>query len=999
MTAQFPSDKFTIFDPYVGSVYGNILDQYDSPTYVLTISVPPPPDLSGAPESAQTPAAEPSSTTRSGDDARLDTPTGSTTSTTPVRKKKVVIAQTGVTATQIDDLEITSVPGATIQGAITFTISQPGGANLLDQIQYARKYMGYTDDQLYSGHSSIILQLEIEFRGYTSSVTDPEDGGKPILIAGPYVLELTVNSIAVRIDQTGSYYDFTSTYTNDIGLADHYYKLQASVTSRGKTITEHVNSYVTAVNDYLSKNSTDYSRPDIIEIDLSELIGRKTLAPGVGGAATSLTINDETVTTTDTPGSENIGTVMSDESTAQTAEQRQQGLDANPTDTGTVDRRVADGNNINIREGTSLHDYIGILLSMNTEFLNKMTRKVDIDDPQNDEVNLEQTFITWYDIKSTVRYVNWDSRRRAYTKKVIYTPYLYETVRGDVVLTLNEYSYLEKSRGDDGVRIATKRLQDIVAQGNLRKSYYYLFTGKNDQIINLDITVDNATTLMLPPKGGFTSDISITSAQNLAVQIPENKDMTLKDVFNKAKTLADGNLFKKALSQLSQTASNLADFANGIGTSVDQLKSAINDSTGRSAQNLVSVLDSVTLGQAARALDAPFRSGDLSDSPTENQSVTSGGFGPYQPEISGQIYASDFVTPNDALSIEDLEAAGYIQADPGLSGQNISQAVNVDLPNRFNDAIYNTNTPANMLFGFVYRNHYNIHFLQSINMTIRGDPWYIGADPNTGRIDTFNLANSTPSSLATSGNQNFFILQIGTPAAYDYRVDDEDANSGYWPNNVSNSLSGVYGMIKVVNKFSRGIFTTELDAYREQTIPLHLIRPLRPGEEQTVDFSDVNLGDLEGIFGTPGITTGVAPVAPSFAAPIQFDNNIDRILETIRGQESGGNYNIIQGVNATGTASGAYQFIDTTWQAKTAQFGIGTEYRTAREAPSEIQDAVARAYVTDILRRANGDVTKVPLEWYTGNLAGRMSPEAIKANRDKTPQQYQAEWLQKYSVG
>jgi hypothetical protein len=1012
MAEQRPGGKFEIPDPYVGRVYGNILDQYDNPTYVLTISVPPPPDSTAAPESSTTPAADPPADgATGGTDARSDAPAAGTTRTTPINKKKVVIAQTGVTATQIDDLEITSLPitnATTAMGEIKFTISQPGGANLLDQIQYARKYMGYTDEQLAAGSTSMVLILEIEFKGYTSSYEDPEEGGKPTSIAGPYALELTVNTIAVRIDQTGSYYDFVCVLTKDVGLADHYFKLPTSITSRGKNITEHVESFVTAFNEYLTNNSTDYERPDQIEIDLSELIGRKSTSPGTGGAATSLTINDETVTTTETPGAENAGRPMNNESTAETAEQRQQQLEASPTDSGNTDRVAADGkNNIDVKDGTSVHDYIGILLSMNAEFLTKMTRKADVNDPQSDEVNSEQTFVTWYGVRSTVKYEKWDSRRRSYTKKITYTPYLYETARGDIVLTLNEYKHLEKARGDDGVRIATKRLQDIVSQGNLRKSYYYLFTGKNDQILNLDITYDHAHQLVLPPKGGFTSDISITSAQNLAVQIPENKDMSLRDVFGKAKSLADGNLFKKALSQLSQTANSLSDFATSIGRSVDELSAAINDSTGRAAQALVSALDSATLGQAARALDAPFQSGDLSDTPTENGSITSQGFGPYVPEVSGQIYAADFVTPNDALSIEDLEAAGYIQTDPSVSGQNTSPVVNADLPNRFNNAIYNTSTPANMLFGFVYRQHYNVNFLHKIEMTVRGDPWYIGGDPNTGRADMFNRTNSSEESMALRANQNFMILQIGSPTAYDYRVDDEDANSGYWPNNISNSLSGVYVMNKVVNRFARGIFTTEIEAFREQAIPLHLIRPLRPGEEQTVDFSDVDDSAAAGIFGTltpggggtpdggaPGGT--ITPGAGGFAAPIQFNGDINRILNTIKGKESSGDYGILQQVNNSGTASGAYQFTNGTWQNLTRQYGIGTQYATARSAPPEVQDRVAAAYVSEILRNANGDVTKVPLVWYTGNYNGTMTQAQLDANRGLTSQRYQADWLRRY---
>lgn len=121
--------------------------------------------------------------------------------------------------------------------------------------------------------------------------------------------------------------------------------------------------------------------------------------------------------------------------------------------------------------------------------------------------------------------------------------------------------------------------------------------------------------------------------------------------------------------------------------------------------------------------------------------------------------------------------------------------------------------------------------------------------------------------------------------------------------------------------------------------------------------------------------------------------DVDRILATIRQRESGGNY----GAQAKGSsASGAYQFIDSTWQSMTKKFGMGTEFTSAKQAPKEVQDAVAKAYVQDILKRAGGDVSKVPLEWYTGNLQGAMSPAALRANNGLTAESYQSKWMSEF---
>jgi hypothetical protein len=118
-----------------------------------------------------------------------------------------------------------------------------------------------------------------------------------------------------------------------------------------------------------------------------------------------------------------------------------------------------------------------------------------------------------------------------------------------------------------------------------------------------------------------------------------------------------------------------------------------------------------------------------------------------------------------------------------------------------------------------------------------------------------------------------------------------------------------------------------------------------------------------------------------------------QILETIKKRESGGDYK----AKAKGSsASGAYQFTDGTWQSLTKKYKVGEIFKSARDAPPEIQDLVASKYVDDILQEAGGDVSKVPLKWYTGNIQGKMSSEALAANNGLTPQMYQQKWMTDY---
>jgi len=168
-------------------------------------------------------------------------------------------------------------------------------------------------------------------------------------------------------------------------------------------------------------------------------------------------------------------------------------------------------------------------------------------------------------------------------------------------------------------------------------------------------------------------------------------------------------------------------------------------------------------------------------------------------------------------------------------------------------------------------------------------------------------------------------------------------------------------------------------------------------------------------------TPTAAPTSTPDAAPISSSNNIagaptasaeqlqnlpsipadiEKILATIRTRESGGNYGIPHPIGMPNqTASGAYAFIDESWQGLTKKYGIGTEYPKAYLAPPPIQDAVAAKYVQEILQQAGGDVSKVPLAWYTGNIQGKMSASALATNNGLTPQAYQAKWMADYTGG
>jgi hypothetical protein len=115
--------------------------------------------------------------------------------------------------------------------------------------------------------------------------------------------------------------------------------------------------------------------------------------------------------------------------------------------------------------------------------------------------------------------------------------------------------------------------------------------------------------------------------------------------------------------------------------------------------------------------------------------------------------------------------------------------------------------------------------------------------------------------------------------------------------------------------------------------------------------------------------------------------DVDKFLQGVKGVESsGGNYNA---KNPLSSASGAYQFIDSTWSKLTKKYGVGQEFSSAKAAPKEIQDTIAKKYASELLQQYGGDMSKAANVWYTGNPQGQMTAQGLATNRGFTSEQYQ----------
>jgi len=134
---------------------------------------------------------------------------------------------------------------------------------------------------------------------------------------------------------------------------------------------------------------------------------------------------------------------------------------------------------------------------------------------------------------------------------------------------------------------------------------------------------------------------------------------------------------------------------------------------------------------------------------------------------------------------------------------------------------------------------------------------------------------------------------------------------------------------------------------------------------------------------TPPPPPDVAPPQLHIPIPAEFET----ILATIRIIESGNTYDLPKN---RGGASGAYQYIDSTWNNHRG-------YPSAYLAPPEIQDERAITDVQGILWTWKGDVSMVPVIWYFPKAATDATlmdevPLPWAGNR-LTVREYQHRWL------
>ena len=417
---------------------------------------------------------------------------------------KIVISESAVTAATIDDVTIKSVPGisqATGPGTstiITFTIKQPHGASLLDDIYNSAAFLGIRNYQ----KAPYFLELTFKGRGTnSSSPLDSSVGDKK------WVWNIFISNVITTVDSAGSVYEFTCASVQNSGSDRRNYVFKKNVSAKGNTVKTVIDEMVNKLNSgEEERKATNQKMSDTFEIDIDSSIADLKLTP------------DENVTpvkSVDFGQSEDLSVTT-----------------------------------VHFNDGTTLYNAIDAILASTSLYQEDIKASDSADsNPVEDKNETKKIFKKLYRIWVDVELLGYDTGREDYAKAFKYKiiPYSVSTA-----LTQSQENVVT-------TETSSKRAKSYIDKKVLRKEYSYIFTGLNDQVIDFDIKFNFGWFAGMPRQGGFldnyvSHDVGKNIREKTSKELKTQEEtMTKQNKFG-AKVTAD-NTPKSESSQSTQQGS------------------------------------------------------------------------------------------------------------------------------------------------------------------------------------------------------------------------------------------------------------------------------------------------------------------------------------------------------------------------------------------------------------------------------------------------------------
>jgi len=762
----------------------NVLDSYENPTYHFRLYMVSPNALKG-------------SSAQFGNE-----------------NERVVIAESGVSPIDIDNVEITTTGSITKEAGtgvatnISFTLREPYGAELLDQIQRAGLALGIQNFQKFP------FYLELSFKGRLSSDLGSAADASLSTLVWTWPLQLT--SMAMNVNTGGSTYAMSA-----VAYSDLAYTNQASDTEQLHSIT------TSTVKDFFSQLQTQLTEREAKKVKSSNYALTDTY---------TFWIDDDILNASIVPDNK---------------EERENRAADYLESSGKMD--------FPINPGDSIEMIVRTILSKTSFFHKEMKQTTDPDAAGEAGGGEKAIYSKLWRVVADVELGDYDFNRRDYQRHYKYLIIPYEMTSN--LTPSNQLSNMTSAG----------RVRSHINKGIVRKKYDYIYSGMNDQVFDFELNFNFNWFVALPILGGIPQQIR--KAEAAAKQTPGQQEAIAEALKNSPSWQQQYTSVQNALDGLPSGA--LPGF-DPIAQLIEMLKSAaqsvsvgsfdtsaIDDAMG-DIKNIENQANDV-IGQAENAAGqvTGTAGGLVQDGVAFTNQYTGGVITPLQsPAIPNTPTTLGGIT----LTKKAERTLPHSPVDPQKSAQKQLRSIDLQLDDigttehEFNIAVTMTEAKTQDKFGkgqqyadspgqtllsalFEQAESPISGDLLNIELRVKGDPYWLEPNPHTlntpptssfrrilttrgidpedsggdesgiREIDITAAEHDDIVSADTTSRQTLMVFRSFTPQAF-------DPDTGLTPpgrRNV-NSIAGLYAVKEVTHSFAGGEFTQTLHGIRDVNI-------------------------------------------------------------------------------------------------------------------------------------------------------------------------------------
>ena len=779
------------------------------------------------------------------------------------------------------------------------------------------------EELVVAGGSQVPFYLEVSFHGYPDNADENDESVNEHLIGRPFVYELNYLVFDMQITPEGAVYNCTSHSHNDIAQFPEYHKLKTEIVISGESISRLMDKLEVALNDQLkkkkdegqdsgndgeetdatgSKAKTEYTINYQHIFKSAEEVKKVIDGEGDGNVyqdeddhdgrlSDRIYLDPDRVTpvslantpewyqtpspdaiqnrgiNANAPLGEQLGTYVppgaaEGDPTIVAGAVNPSGpmggasVDGSEMDQGNQDKVrliLSDKSRVTLRfpKGKTVKDCLFTILSLSYDFMKDATRLVDFEDPSKG-VDFKKTFVNWFDINGSTNmdYSVYDKKLNKYKARVEYSVDKVKSPRTDVGISPEEYKSID-------AQTTTSRVQDL----NIVKEYFYMFTGLNDQIINLELNFNEAFALRVPYYGignpiaqlayASAGDLTLDEAQeeNPLINSPSDKlseDQRKSNIVDFLKDLEDN--LKDGIDSLTGSLGDLLDESvSGIPRQLIEDALLVPEKETEDQRSIrVGAQDELAnaiakddqLRNAVNAAITKNRISEQTGAPTESDENTEDETGDEDAKSVIPIFASQIVPglegPGDDPRIAERFGSILDETIQAFTDRPADKRPNIvydpDSNSKYKPRPVERGSIRSMAFAHLMSQHSGAVATQSLDIQLRGDPWWWGKMnfyKKDKSPDINEYVNDLEGAYYDSGGP-LVLIMIEAPRKLDFNTEDEDQNTGFYDfGHINYTMSGIYRVVRTESILSNGTFEHSMTVVREQGYDVSKIEKVR----------------------------------------------------------------------------------------------------------------------------------------------------------------------------